>query len=118
MSERGKLVYSTGDAAKAPATDGSRKPATSRPPAEQRIRVRRERAGRKGKTVTIAGTFESSHDDVAVLHRELKQRCGCGGTLRQVADGWELELQGDRVAPVLAALVARGYAAKRSGGRG
>ena len=44
--------------------------------------------------------------------RELKQKCGCGGTLK---DGI-VEIQGDKRDTILADALARGWKAKKAGG--
>ena len=46
------------------------------------------------------------------LARELKQQCGSGGTVRDGA----IEIQGEHRERIVAALVRRGFRAKRSGG--
>lgn len=128
---RGRVVYRTGpdgpdrpDGPDAP-EGGRRKGAAGDPavraPAAHALRVRPERAGRKGKTVTVCGPLHLGKADAAELLRALKKRCGAGGALRadRAADGaacWRLELQGDRVDAVLEHLAAAGYPAKRSGG--
>lgn len=87
------------------------RPATSGP-GDGIVRVRRERKGRGGKTVTtIAGLPE----DAAGLERlaaELKRRYGSGGTVR---DG-VIEIQGDHAPALLEDLQARGYSVKQTGG--
>jgi translation initiation factor 1 len=42
-------------------------------------RVRREKGGRGGKTVTVLYGVPGSEDDRRWLLKELKQLCGCGG---------------------------------------
>ena len=51
-----------------------------------------ERAGRKGKTVTIIRGFQHDPQTMEQIARELKEFCGTGGTLR----GMSIELQGDQ----------------------
>ncbi len=85
------------------------------------MRVRREKAGRGGKTVTVAGPFVLIRDEAAALLAAWKRLCGGGGTLKTVKTpggdaAFELELQGDHADRILAALVAAGFPAKRSGG--
>ena len=81
-------------------------------PADGVVRVRREKKGRGGTTVTTLSGVGGSDADRRELLRELKQRCGCGGTARDDL----LELQGDRVDAVLEALAERGLRARRAGG--
>jgi len=97
-------------------------PFRSLPQAEQSaVRVRREKNGRGGKTVTVAGPLVLTRDDATALLAAWKRLCGGGGTLRTVktAGGdaaFEVEVQGDHADRILAALVEGGYPAKRSGG--
>jgi len=91
------------------------------PPASHAVRVRRERGGRKGKTVTVAAPLFVERDDARAILQELRRSCGSGGALKTATapDGracFSLELQGDHVASVTEGLVQRGYPAKRAGG--
>ena len=127
----GRLVYSTGpEGSRQQLSAGCRRcgrdpcrcePQASRPAADHDVRVGRERGGRKGKTVTVAGPFLLTRPDATELLKRLKNRCAGGGTARvtHTQDGeacFELELQGDQIDAVLAELTARGYPAKSSGG--
>ena len=79
-----------------------------------RVEVRREKAGRGGKTVTTLKDFPS-HIPLYTLEAitfELKKTCACGGTLK----GRVVELQGDVCDRVSAELKLRGYHAVRAGG--
>ena len=113
MSERRtRLVYSTDPAT--PRAEPEPRPEASLPPERHALRVRRERAGRGGKTVTVAGPFALAVEDAERLLAELKRACGAGGTLRRVEPAGatpqlELELQGDQVQRLHAALAERGY---------
>jgi translation initiation factor 1 len=96
-------------------------PARSLPPAEQAVRVRREKAGRGGKTVTVAGPLVLVRDEASALLAVWKRLCGGGGTLRAMRTpggdpAFEVEVQGDHADRLLAALAAAGFPAKRSGG--
>jgi translation initiation factor 1 len=82
------------------------------PPAEQRIRVGREVAGRGGKGVTVVTGLALPAAQLEALAGELKRACGAGGAVR---DG-KIEVQGEHRDKVVAELVRRGYAAKRAGG--
>ncbi len=75
-------------------------------------RVRREKQGRGGKTVTTVAGVPVSADALRDLAAQLKRRCGSGGTAK---DG-VIEIQGDHVETLLAELAARGFRAKRAGG--
>jgi translation initiation factor 1 len=93
----------------------------SLPAASQKVRVRRERGGRGGKTVTVAGPLFLVRADAAALLAAWKKMCGGGGTLRTVRaengdPAFEVEVQGDHAERVVAELLREGYPAKRSGG--
>lgn len=65
----------------------------SSPPRKERIvaKLRMERAGRGGKTVTVVDGLPGDPAFVKELAQELKRACGTGGT---ALDG-AVELQGD-----------------------
>ena len=80
----------------------------------QRLDVRREKAGRGGKTVTTVTGFPPciSRTVSEAMLREIKKRLGTGGSL---VDGhWEL--QGDRRKEVVAWLLDKGFAPVLAGG--
>lgn len=85
-------------------------PAT--PKAQQRVRVQRTKAGKGGKTVTVISGLELPEAELLSLLKSLKAVAGTGGTCK---DG-VMELQGDQVAPVLAALEKAGFRPKQAGG--
>ena len=102
-----RLVWSTESA----------KPSAPVPPDKQTIRLRIEKAGRGGKTVTVADGLLGSKDDASALLSALKKACGGGGALRdsKTADGtpcFALEVQGDHLAKVAELLRDRGYRVK------
>ena len=123
-----RLVYGSGpggaDESTCPRCGGRpcRCPAERTPArSAQRVLVRRERAGRRGKTVTVARPLLLARVEAEELLGELKRRCGAGGALKIVTtdDGREalaLELQGDHVVAVVERLIERGFAARRAGG--
>lgn len=76
------------------------------------VRVGRQTQGRGGKGVTVVTGLPLAPAELEQLARELKQRCGSGGTVR---DG-TIEIQGEHRDTLVAELTKRGYAAKRSGG--
>jgi translation initiation factor 1 len=83
------------------AIGGAGAPPTNRP-AHGRVVLRREKAGRAGKTVVVVSGFDSSHDDafIETMARTLRAECGCGGTVRDRS----IEIQGDQPARIRAAL--------------
>jgi len=93
----------------APGGGGKKPPAG---PNDGVARVRRETAGRHGKTVTAVHGLRLGEAALRELASELKRLCGTGGSAK---DG-VIEIQGDHVDQVLDALRARGFEAKRAGG--
>ena len=77
-----------------------------------RVRVSRETKGRKGKGVTVITGLPLNEDGLLQLARELKQRCGTGGTVKNNV----IEIQGDHRDLLVDELAKRGYEPKRSGG--
>ena len=75
-------------------------------------RVRREKKGRGGKTVTTVTGVPLSSNELKDLARDLRRSCGTGGTVK---DG-VIEIQGDHVDTILETLKQSGFRAKRSGG--
>ncbi len=72
-----------------------------------RVVLRRERAGRSGKTVIVVDDF-ATHLPLSFIEnvaRTLRAVCGCGGTVR----GRAVEIQGDQPAKIRAALEAEGF---------
>jgi translation initiation factor 1 len=79
-----------------------------------RVEVRREKAGRGGKTVTTLKEFPTHIPLVELekMTKGMKQSFACGGVLK----GRVIELQGDVCDQVIAALSERGYKPVRAGG--
>jgi len=76
------------------------------------VRVGRETKGRKGKGVTLVTGVPLPVDELKLLAKELKQKCGTGGTLK---DG-VIEIQGDHRDVLIELLKAKGWPVKRAGG--
>ncbi|HEV7431800.1 MAG TPA: translation initiation factor Sui1 [Steroidobacteraceae bacterium] len=76
------------------------------------VRVSRVTQGRGGKAVSVITGLPLEAAALAALARELKQRCGSGGTVREGM----IEIQGEHRDTLVAELVQRGYAARRAGG--
>jgi translation initiation factor 1 len=77
-------------------------------PARIVAKLRTEKKGRGGKTVTVVYGLSENAKFLQELSQELKRACGTGGT---VVDGG-VELQSDLRERVRDALVKRGYAVK------
>jgi len=79
-------------------------------PSRQKLYVGIDRRARAGKQVTLVSGFIGKDDDLKELGRNLKIKCGVGGTAK---DG-EITIQGDFRDKVVELLRAMGYNAKRS----
>lgn len=75
------------------------------PKPQQKLRVRKETAGRGGKVATVVHGFVGPADDLALLAKSLKQRLGVGGSAK---DGL-IVIQGDLVDKVKTLLLTAGY---------
>lgn len=76
------------------------------------VRVQRETKGRGGKSVTLVRSLGLDAEALAALGKQLKAACGSGGTVK---DG-VIEVQGDHVVTVMAALQKLGHQVKRVSG--
>ena len=76
------------------------------------VRVSRETKGRGGKAVTLVKGVLVDAAALEQLGKQLKAACGSGGTVK---DG-VIEVQGDHVERVMAALQKLGHKVKRAGG--
>ncbi len=76
------------------------------------VRVSRETKGRKGSGVTLITGLPLAELELNALAKQLKQRCGSGGTVKNGV----IEIQGDQREVVLAELIRLGYLAKKAGG--
>jgi translation initiation factor 1 len=103
-----RLVYSTdGGRAEQPSS-----PNPQGPPTDGVVRISRETKGRKGKGMTIITGVPLRGDDLKDLAKQLKQKCGTGGTVK----GDVIEIQGDHRDKLVTELSARGWTVKKAGG--
>ncbi len=76
-------------------------------PKRERLVLRREKAGRGGRTVVVISGFlpgrPASHFEELALR--IRKACGCGGTVR----GCEIEIQGDQPDKVRGLLETDGH---------
>ena len=113
----GGLVYSTEAGRMCP---GCRQPVAqcvcrktaAAPVGDGTVRVSRQTKGRGGKAVTLVKGLLLDETALTQLAKQLKAVCGSGGTVK---DG-VIEVQGDHVDKVMAALQADGHRVKRAGG--
>ncbi|HSR36273.1 MAG TPA: translation initiation factor Sui1, partial [Desulfurivibrionaceae bacterium] len=84
----------------------------SLPKSDGIVRISRETKGRKGKGVTLVSGLPLNEANLQALAKQLKQRCGSGGTVK---DG-VIEIQGDHRSMLMAELTKQGYRVKQAGG--
>ncbi|MGA9856784.1 MAG: stress response translation initiation inhibitor YciH [Solirubrobacteraceae bacterium] len=109
MKRDSRVVYST--------TDGDLRKARDPQLAERRadgdrVKVRREVAGRRGKAVTTVSGVPIDDAGLKQLAGKLKKRCGVGGSVK----GGVIEIQGDHRDVVVEVLKSEGYAPVLAGG--
>ncbi len=82
------------------------------PAAGQVARVRLEKKGRGGKTVTVIEGIQGPPEFLKDLARFLKEACGTGGAVKEGG----IELQGDQRERAARALAAKGFRVKGAPG--
>ncbi len=107
--ERLGVVFSTDPDYK---YDTANEPEAETPaPAEQNLRVWLDRL-KGGRVATVVRGFEGSQQALAELGKELKTKCGVGGT----AKNGEIIIQGDHRDRIVDLLARAGYRCKKAGG--
>ena len=111
-----RLIYSTDTGGKCAVCGwpqrncqcSSRRDAPEAVPSRVVAKLRMEKKGRGGKTVTVVYGLPRNPEFLRELSQDLKRACGVGGTVAE--DG--VELQGDLRERVRDALMKRGYVVK------
>ncbi len=83
-----------------------------RPPNDSIVRIGRETKGRKGSGVCIITGVPLDGNDLKKLAKQLKQKCGTGGTVKSGT----IEIQGNHRDILKQELLRMGYTVKLSGG--
>jgi translation initiation factor 1 len=104
-----RVVYSTTDGDLRKARDPKLK---ERQSDGNRVKVRREVAGRRGKPVTTVSGVPLDDAGLKALAGRLKKRCGVGGSVKEGV----IEIQGDHRDVVVEMLRAEGYTPVLAGG--
>ena len=79
---------------------------------QQKLKVLIDRKQRKGKEVTLVTGFVGTDDDLKLLGKTLKSKCGGGGAVK---DG-VIMIQGNHFQKVYDLLIADDYKVKKVGG--
>ena len=79
------------------------------PPGKQTLIVTIDRRQRAGKQVTLVSGFAGPADALEALSKQLKSKCGVGGSAKE----GQMLLQGDFRDRVVALLLEAGHKAKR-----
>ena len=99
------LVYSTGGNIK---LESENQEIETLPANLQKLKVFIDKKNRAGKTVTVIAGFEGTENDLNLLGKKLKSKCGTGGTVKNQ----EIIIQGDFREKILKILGDEGYKAK------
>ncbi len=79
---------------------------------EQYLEAHFSNKGRGGKTVTVVSGFVGNEDDLKILAKILKVKCGVGGSVKDN----EIIIQGNYRDKIMEILKKEGYNVKRVGG--
>jgi translation initiation factor 1 len=109
MARDARIVYSTTDGDLRRARDPG---LVARRADGDRVRVRREIAGRRGKAVTTISGVPLPDPELKALAGRVKKRCGVGGSVKEGV----IEIQGDHRAVVMEILTTEGFTPVLSGG--
>lgn len=109
------IVYSTGQGRICPECNkpvsecpGKHAKKSPLPKGDGVVRIHLDTKGRKGKDVTLVSGILSSNDGLEKIARQLKQKCGAGGTVKEGV----VEIQGDHRNLIAAELAKQGFRTK------
>ncbi|MDD3740143.1 MAG: translation initiation factor [Bacteroidales bacterium] len=77
-------------------------------PSKQKLKVFLDRKQRKGKSVVVVEGFIGKIDDIECLAKEIKIKCGTGGSAK---DG-QIIIQGEMIEKVKNYLISKGFNVK------
>ena len=100
------VVYSTSDKFDYAYNEGQ--DAETLPTNQQILRIQLDKKQRAGKKVTLVTGFVGKEEDLKILAKKLKSKCGVGGA----AKNGEILIQGDFVVRVREILEMEGYKTK------
>lgn len=108
LQDLGGLVFSTNRSLD---LDQQKEEMNTLLPGEQDLRVWLEKNHRGGKIATVIRGFVGKTEDMEVLAKTLKSKCGTGGSAK---DG-EIIIQGDHREKIMTLLSQMKYKAKKAG---
>lgn len=111
LEDLGGFVFSTNDDFE---PDSSNSDSDNKTPApeNQLLEAHFSSKGRGGKVVTVVKGFEGKEEDLILLGKQLKKKCGVGGSVKDR----EIIIQGDVREKIIHLLQEDGYKVKRVGG--
>ena len=77
-------------------------------PSKQKLKIYIDRKQRKGKSVVVVEGFIGKNDDIEFLAKEIKIKCGTGGSAK---DG-QIIIQGEMIEKVKYYLISKGFNVK------
>ena len=108
LEDLGGFVFSTSDDFEYEKEEST----TTLSPKKQFLEALFSNKGRAGKIVTVIRNFVGTEDDLKMLGKLLKTKCGVGGSVK---DG-EIIIQGNYRDKIMEILKSEGYNVKRIGG--